>query len=110
MKVYDTLDKLAEEIKTSDEYFKYKEMKDMANENPELSKKLKEFEEARYATQVATIRGEEPEKEQIENMQKIYLELIKMENAREYLEAELEFNTMLSKVNEVLANVVKELM
>ena len=37
MKVYDTLNKLAEEIKTSDEYFKYKEMKDMANENPELS-------------------------------------------------------------------------
>ena len=45
MNVYDTANKLAQEIKSSEEYKKYKEAKDKINADAELKKKIYIFEE-----------------------------------------------------------------
>ena len=45
MKVYDTANRLAEEIKTSEEYITYKTAKEVINLKPELKEQIKQFEE-----------------------------------------------------------------
>ena len=110
MKVYDTVNQLANEIKTSEQYNEYKKMKEMIRELPELKEKLDEFEKARYITQLATMQGQEPSREQIEQMQKIYLELIQNETTKKYLDVELAFNTMLADINKVLGEAIKDVM
>ena len=41
MNVYDTANRLAQEIRQSEEYLKYKKRKDEISQDPELKKKLK---------------------------------------------------------------------
>ena len=107
MNVYDTVNQLAKEIKESEEYLEYKKIKDIVKEKPELKEKLDNFEKARYETQIATMKGEEPTKEQVENLQKIYLELIQNDITKKYLDTELKFNTMLADINKILGEAVQ---
>ena len=108
MNVYDTVNQLAKEIKESEEYSEYKKMKELIKEKPELKEKLDNFEKARYETQISTMKGEEPSKEQVENLQKIYLELIQNDITKKYLDTELKFNTMLSDINKILGEAVQD--
>ena len=109
MNVYDTVNRLAKEIKESEEYKEYKKMKELLKEKPELKEKLDSFEKARYETQISTMKGEEPSKEQVENLQRIYLELIQNDITKKYLDTELKFNTMLSDINKILGEAVKDI-
>ena len=109
MNIYDTVNKLAQEIKKSEEYVEYKKMKELIKETPELKQKLDDFEKARYETQIATMSGQEPSKEQVETLQKIYLELIQNDITKKYLDVELKFNTMLSDINKILGEAVKDI-
>lgn len=110
MNVYDTVNQLAREIKESEQYLEYKKMKELIKETPELKQKLDDFENARYQTQIATMKGEEPSKEQVETLQKIYLELIQNDTTKKYLDVELKFNTMLSDINKILGETIKDIM
>ena len=109
MNVYDTVNQLAKEIKESEEYLEYKKMKELINEKSELKEKLDDFEKARYETQISAMKGEEPNKEQVENLQKIYLELIQNDITKKYLDTELKFNTMLSDINKILGEAVQDI-
>lgn len=109
MNVYDTVNQLAKEIKESEEYIEYKKIKEVIKEKTELKEKLDNFEKARYETQIATMKGEEPNKEQVEKLQKIYLELIQNEITKRYLDTELKFNTMLSDINKILGEAVQDI-
>ena len=109
MNIYDTVNKLAQEIKNSEEYIEYKKMKELIKETPELKQKLDDFEKARYETQIATMSGQEPSKEQVETLQKIYLELIQNDITKKYLDVELKFNTMLSDINKILGEAVQDI-
>ena len=63
MNVYDTANKLATEIKVSEEYTKYKEAKQKLELNSELKTKVDEFEKVRYEVQVLAMQGKEVEEE-----------------------------------------------
>lgn len=108
MKVYDTVNQLAKEIRESEEYTEYKKMKEVIFNSPELKEKVDNFEKARYETQVETMKGQEPSREQIELMQKLYLELIQNDITKKYLDVELKFNTMLADINKILGEAVQE--
>lgn len=110
MNVYDTVNQLAKEIKESKEYIDYKNIKEVIKSAPELKEKLDSFEKARYETQISTMKGEEPTKEQVETLQKIYLDLIQNETTKNYLDIELKFNTMLSDINKILGEAVQDVM
>ena len=56
MNVYDTANKLAQEIKQSEEYVSYKMAKEALNLNTELKKKIEEFETARYDAQITAMQ------------------------------------------------------
>lgn len=109
MNIYDTVNQLAKQIKESEEYIEYKKMKEIIKEDTELKEKLDSFERARYETQIATMQGKEPTKEQVEVLQKSYLELIQNDITKNYLEAELKFNTILSDINKILGEAVQDI-
>ena len=56
MNVYDTVNKLAQELKESEEYVNYKKAKETINSKPELKNKIQKFEEARYDAQITMMQ------------------------------------------------------
>ena len=110
MNVYDTANRLASELKSSQEYLDYKKVKEELNSNPEIKEKMDQFEKARYEVQVEAIKGQEEQKEKVEQMQKIYLDLIQNDLAKRYFEIELKFNVLLADVNKIIAESVQDVL
>ena len=108
MNVYDTANKLAQELKTSTEYLDYKKIKEELDRSPEVKEKIRQFEEKRYEVQLEALKGEEQEKSKLEEMQKIYIELMQDELARTYFEVELKFNVLIADVNKIIAESVQD--
>ena len=107
MNVYDTVNKLAQEIKDSDEFNNYKKYKEL---NPEVSEQIKKFETLRYEIQIAAMQGSEINKDKEKELQDIYTELLAKENVKEYFEAEFKFNILLADVNKIIGDAVKEVL
>ena len=76
MNVYDTANKLASEIKQSEEYVNYKMAKEVLNLNKELKEKIKEFDLARYEAQIIAIQTGKNDEEKLKKAQDLYAELI----------------------------------
>ena len=77
MEVYDTANKLAEEIKTSDQYITFKNIKDRLFNDPQMKNKIMEFENLKQELQLMEVKQQN--KEEIdENDKKI--KLIKLYN------------------------------
>lgn len=109
MNIYDTANKLAYEIKQSQEYTNYKKLKKEVGENPELKEKLDNFEKARYEIQLSTIQGLEKDSNKAIEMQKLYAQLISNDIMKQYFDAELKFNVLLTDVNKIIGDAVSDL-
>lgn len=109
MNIYDTANKLAYEIKQSEEYTNYKKLKKEVEENLELKGKLDNFEKARYELQIASIQGLEQDNKKAVDMQNLYVELIKNETMKQYFDAELKFNVLLTDINKIIGDAVSDL-
>ena len=110
MNIYDTANKLAQEIKQSEEYMVYKNSKQAINSNAELKKQIEEFEKSRYEVQIEMIQtGKQDEQKMIE-MQNDYKKLININDAREFFEAETKFNIIIADVNKIIGEAIKEVM
>ena len=68
MNIYDTANKLAFEMKNSNEYKEYKQAKDKVMQNPEMKAKIEEFEKIRYEAQVLAIKKGEEDSEKIQKL------------------------------------------
>ena len=110
MNVYDTANKLAQELKTSSEYLNYQKAKQELNKNPEIKAKIKEFEKKRYDVQIAELKEEKPEQEKLQEMQKMYIELIQNEISKTYFDAELKFNVLIADVNKIIGEAVQDVL
>lgn len=109
MKVYDTANKLAEEIKTSEEYITFKTAREVINLKPELKQKIKEFEEMRYEVQIQIMQTGKQDEEKFKQMQELYGELFEIEESKKYFEAETKFNILLTDVNKIIGEAVQDL-
>lgn len=109
MNVYDTANRLAYEIKNSEEYVNYKKMKEEIKNNPELKEKLEKFEKERYEVQIEVISKGKQDTEKATDMQKLYAELISNDVMKKYFDAELKFNVMLADVNKIIGESVEDL-
>ena len=108
MNVYDTANRLAKEMRESEEYTEFKKIKQEIAETPELKQKIDNFEKMRYELQVFSISGEEQNKEKIEKMQNLYLELIQIDKVKKYFDLELKFNVLLADVNKIIGEAVQD--
>lgn len=110
MNVYDTVNKLAQEIKDSEEFKSYKKYKELVKADTEVNEKIKKFETLRYEVQISAMQGLETNKDKEKELQEIYAELLAKENVKEYFEAEFKFNILLADVNKIIGDAVKEVL
>lgn len=110
MDVYDTANKLAHELKNSKEYLEFKKAKEELDQNLNLKDKISQFEKLRYEIQVFSLKGEKQDKEKVENMQKLYLDLIKEEKVKNYFDLELKFNVLLADVNKIIGESIQDVL
>jgi cell fate (sporulation/competence/biofilm development) regulator YlbF (YheA/YmcA/DUF963 family) len=110
MNVYDTANTLAREIKQSEEYINYKMAKEVLDLNIELKKKIQEFEQARYDAQIVIMQTGKADEEKNKKMQELYIELIENQDAKRFFDTETKFNTMLSDVNKIIGDAIKDVL
>lgn len=110
MNVYDTTNKLASEIKTSEEYKQYKTAKENINNNPDLKQKINEFEKLRYEVQVLALQGKEAGEEKNKKLQEMYTILIEEKEIKEYFDLEVKFNVMIADINKIIAEAVQDVL
>lgn len=108
MNIYDTANKLASEIKQSEEYVEYKKVKEELNNMPEIKEKIKSFEFARQEMQKLIIKGGTPLEEKATEIQNLYAELIQNEVAKKYFDLEIRFSVMITDINKIISEVVKD--
>ena len=110
MQVYDTVNKLAKEIKESEEYINFKMAKQAIDLNIELKNKIAEFEKARYEEQVSLMQTGKSDEEKMKKVQEVYASIVETEAGKRYFEAELKFNVLLGDVNRIISDAVKDLL
>ena len=110
MQVYDTVNKLAEEIKTSVEYMDLKNAKQAINVMPEYKKKIDDFNKLRYEEQLNTMQTGKTDEAKMLNIQNMYKEMIEIPEIKKYFDAELKFNVMLGDVNRIISESVKDIL
>ena len=110
MNVYDTANKLAQELKNSEEYVNYKMAKETLNLNTELKKKIQEFETARYDAQITAMQTGKNDEEKTKKMQQLYIELYENPDASKFFDEETKFNIILSDVNKIIGDAVMDVL
>ena len=108
MNVYDTANNLASEIKISEEYMNYKMAKEALNLNISLKEKMKEFEQIRYETQISAMQTGKKDEEEYKKMQDVYAELIEIDEAKKFFEAETKFNILIADVNRIIGEAIRD--
>ena len=110
MNIYDTANKLAQEIKQSEEYVNYKMAKETLSLKPELKKKIEEFENARYEAQITAMQTGKNDEEKTKKMQQLYIELFEDADAAKFFDAETKFNIVLADVNKIIGDAVMDVL
>ena len=110
MNVYDTVNKLAQEIRESEEYKNFKKYKEIVKADNETNEMIKKFEALRYELQIAAMQGLEVNKDKEKELQEVYAKLLAIENVKEYFDSEFKFNILLADVNKIIGDSVKEIM
>ena len=108
MNVYDTVNKLAQELKKSEEYVNFKMAKETIALNPDLNIEIKEFEKLRYNSQIKMMQTGEQDDKELAKMQKMYAKLIEKPDAKSYLEAEAKFNLLMADINKIIGDSIKD--
>ena len=108
MNVYDTANRLAGEIKESEEYVNYKMAREALALNSDLKKKIGEFEVARYEAQLTQMQTGKEDEEKTNKMKELYAELIQIDDAKKYFDAEMKFNIILADVNKIIGEAVRD--
>lgn len=110
MNVYDTANRLAQEIRGSEEYLKFKKAKNKIEENLELKSKIEEFEKTRYEVQLLTMQGQANDEEKNKKLQEMYMTLVQNKEIKEYFDLEVKFNVMIADVNKIIAESIKDVL
>lgn len=110
MQVYDTANRLAQEIRESEEYKSYKKRKDEIQNDPEKKQKVEDFEKLRYEVQLMAYTGETNDQEKNEKLQEMYATLIENKDIKEYFDLEVKFNIMVADVNKIIAEAIKDVL
>ena len=109
MNVYDTVNKLAQEIKESQEYQDFKQAKEIINNMPEYKEKIAEFEKLRYEEQLTRIQTNKVDEEKLKKVQELYKNIIEIPQVKKYFDTEFKFNVLLGDVNKIISEAVQDL-
>ena len=112
MEIYDTANKLAVEIKNSNQYKALKEFKDKIMSDEVKKQKIIDFEKLKQEIQIMEIqKSEDTDKEEKRRkLVNMYNELIGDEDIKAYFEYEIAFNQLMVDINKIIGNSIKEVL
>ena len=110
MQVYDTANRLAQEIRESEEYKQYKKRKDEIHNDANKKQKVEEFEKLRYEIQLMEYSGEEKNEEKNKKLEEMYSTLVENKDIKEYFDLEVKFNIRIADVNKIIAEAIKDVL
>lgn len=110
MNVYDTANRLASEIKESEEYVNYKMAKQALSLNGELKSKIENFDKLRYELQLEMMQTGKNNEEKNAQLQKEYADLVENPDAKKFFEAETKFNILIADVNKIIGEAIRDVM
>lgn len=114
MEVYDTANKLAEEIKNSKQYKLLKQSKEALFNNEEKRKMIEEFEALKQEVQIMELKRENNQEINEEDkkikLAKLYNVLIENKDIKEYFDYEIAFNKMIYDVNKIIGQAINDIM
>lgn len=108
MNIYDTANKLAQEIRQSQEYSNYKMAKQALDLNTELKIKMQDFQKMRYEIQMKVMQTGKRNEDAEKKLQETYSKLIENIEAQKYFEAETKFNIIVADVNKIIGDAIKD--
>lgn len=107
--IYDTANKLASEIRASQEFNDYKKARAQVMANTDLKSKITDFEKIRYDVQVLSMEKGEKSPEKMQKLQEMYNILVSDKEVKEYFDLEVKFNVMIADINKIIAESMQEL-
>lgn len=110
MQVYDTANRLAQEIRDSEEYKLYKKRKEEIQNDPDKKQKVEAFEKLRYEVQLMAYTGESKDEEKNKKLEEMYMTLVENKDIKEYFDLEVKFNVMIADVNKIIAEAIKDVL
>ena len=108
MTAYDKAHELAKLLGNSDEYNLFKKAKHSLEQDQENVKMLQDFRRKQLEIQMAQISGVEVDEEYIKQTEQLYEVLSMNSNINEYLNAEYRLSRMMSDIQKILGDAVKE--
>ena len=114
MEIYDTANRLAEEIRNSKQYKDLKKAKDELMANAEKRQMIIDFEELKKEVQLMEMQRQnnEPvdEEKKKEKLVKMYNVLIENKDIKDYFDYEIAFNQLMVDVNKIIGNSIKDVL
>lgn len=114
MVVYDTANRLANEIRHSDEYITYKNIKERLFSDPNMKDKIIEFEKLKEELQLMEVKQKNKEeinqKDKQMKLIKLYNGLVENKDIKAYFDAEVAFNQMMIDINKIIGDSIKDLL
>ena len=114
MEVYDTANKLAEEIRKSDQYVTFKNIKERLFNDPQMKNKIMEFENLKQELQLMEVKQQN--KEEIDEndkkvkLIKLYNGLVEDKDIKAFFDAEIAFNQMMIDLNKIIGDSIKDVL
>ena len=114
MEIYDTANKLSQEIKKSEQFLLLKKAKEELFSNPEKRKMIEEFEQLKQEVQIMEVKRENnqeiDEEDKKIKLAKLYNVLIENKEIKEYFDYEIAFNKLMYDVNKIIGDAIKEVL
>ena len=114
MEIYDTANRLAEEIRNSKQYKDLKRAKDELMANNEKRQMIIDFEELKKEVQLMEMQrlNNEPIDEQSkkEKLITMYNVLIQNKDIKDYFDYEIAFNQLMVDINKIIGSSIKDVL
>ena len=112
VEIYDTTNRLAEEIKNSVQYKNLKQSKEKLFSDPTKKEMIEEFEKLKQEVQIMEIKRQNnqeiDEEDKKLKVAKLYNVLIENKDIKEYFDYEIEFSRLMADINKIIGDAIKE--
>ena len=110
MNFYDKVYELVRNLKLTNEYQKYVELKKKVKQDNVLSEKIKVFKEKQMAYQKEYLSGKEMDEKEKQEMQQLYSLIIQSPIATEFFESEISLNVLLADMQKIIGEGIKDVL
>lgn len=106
MSVYDSAYKLKDELIESAEVKDYKASWEKIKQNPQNKKMIDDFRMKQIEIQAMQLSGEEPDKEKLEQIEKLYSVISLNPEINNFLQCEYRFGVLMNDITKIISEAI----